>query len=304
MVPTGSATGGKRRRLECIPDDGDEEASNQQPPALSHSSGDQQPQFAAGAETEQAEAAGSLPGYSLADFCPSDTALEEVKHMQPVAMKVMTAIAQAVNCDAYIVDTHSASCRLTNPLQQPDMTALAASGDPCWAQVVHTSEFKLSDADRMTAVGQQVKRMRYTLDAQDPRRNRAMSIILTMNSVEFLLAERGYGKNFRYSTTGQMPFSISPASQGMVELVRALSTPKDRLGFLSPSLPNLQQQLGLEITGLQLLRWGRAAGSGSFVFQGRLGDETVVVKLNRDQREVCSPGSIMLCVKYWLIDSS
>ena len=298
VVPTGSATGGKRRRLERTIYEGDEEASDQQPPASSHSSRDQQQQIADGAETEQAEAAGSMPGYSLADFCPSGIALEEVKHMQPVAMKVVTAIAQAVNCDASIVDTHSASCRLSNPLQQPDMTALAAPGDPCWAQVVHTSEFKLTDADRMTAYGQQVKRTRYTLEAQDPRRDRAMSIILTMNSVEFLLAERGYGKNIRYSTTGQMPFSISPASQGMVELVRALSTPKDRLGFLSPRLPNLRQHLGLEITGLQLLRRGKAAGSGSFVFQGRLGDEMVVVKLNRDEREVRSAGSIMLCVKY------
>lgn len=94
------------------------------------------------------------------DLIGHDENLSEEEHMQPAVMTLLRAAATALRSSAYLEDTHKASCRLSYPNNQPDVTCLAAAGTPSWALVVWTGEFQLGDTapEIAKAIGQEIKR--------------------------------------------------------------------------------------------------------------------------------------------------
>jgi hypothetical protein len=158
--------------------------------------------------------------------------LSEEEHMQPALMTLLRAAATALHSSAYLEDTHKPSCRLSCQNNQPDVTCLAAAGAPSWALVVWTGEFKLGDTapEIAKAIGQEIKRARFTFIGQDDRRQLAMALILTLISVELLSIKKGALECFAVSSTGQQPFSVSTQSPGFRWLVRLLAMPRNQLG--------------------------------------------------------------------------
>ena len=96
-----------------------------------------------------------------------------------------------------------------------------------WRQVVSVWEFKISSSktETETMFGQQVERCRYVLDAYDQRQF-AVAVNFTMNSLEVMTVECQDHEDFKLSTTGPQPFSISNNSPGFQLLVNLLSTAK------------------------------------------------------------------------------
>jgi hypothetical protein len=80
----------------------------------------------------------------------------EVKHMQPVVMRVLRAVAKAVGCSLHVVDTHK-ECDLQDPASRPDCVVFAHPVQS-WSTVVVNMDFKLHDADRQTMLGQLMQR--------------------------------------------------------------------------------------------------------------------------------------------------
>ena len=101
-----------------------------------------------------------------------------------------------------------------------------------WSQVVSVWEFNIGSSKTVTETifGQQVERCRYVLDSCD-QRQLVVAVSFTMNSLEVMTVERQENEDFKLSTTGPQPFSISTDSPGFQLLVNLLSTPKSDLAL-------------------------------------------------------------------------
>jgi len=232
-----------------------------------------------------------MSGVTLADLIPKsmEVGCREEDHMQPVLIDLIQAAMDAVQCDCYLIDTHSSN-QLDDPISRPDCTLIAAGHMAMWTQVVSAWEFKIgsSKTEIETMYGQQVERCRYVLDACDQRQF-AVAVNFTMNSLEVMTVERQDHEDFKLSTTGPQPFSISDNSPGFQLLVNLLSTSKTDLGFVTSNLPNISQLEDHQFT-VQLLRKKGAAqlGSGSWVFEVRLeSGMDAILKLNNSPNKVC-----------------
>lgn len=62
-------------------------------------------------------------------------------------------------------------------------------------------EFKLEDSEIPTAVGQLVNHIRHTLQ-QQPNRQRAFAVVITMQSIEVFQFTRLYGSAFNLQRSG------------------------------------------------------------------------------------------------------
>ncbi|DBA83924.1 TPA: hypothetical protein ACH3X1_006424 [Trebouxia sp. C0004] len=156
--------------------------------------------------------------------------------MQPVLIDLIKAAMGAVQCDCDLQDTHSASNQLDDPIGRPDCTLIAVGNMAMWTQVVVSVwEFKIgsSNTETETMFGQQVERCRYVLDAYDQHQF-AVAVNFTMNSLEVMTVERQDYEDFKLSTTGPQPFSISNSSPGFQLLVNLLSTAKLTLDLSQP----------------------------------------------------------------------
>lgn len=238
-----------------------------------------------------------LPGHSLVDLIGRGNDLSEEDHMQPAVMKLLRAAERALGSSANIEDTHKASCRMSFPNNQPDATSLSAPGPCSWTLAVWTGEFKLGDTppEIATAIGQEIRRTRFTFDAQDDQRQYAVALILTLNSLELLWIKKAPLGGIIVSSSGQQPFSVSTQSVGFRWLVRLLLTPRDELGYCEAAVPRLSGLGQVSVDGLQLICKGTAAGSGSFVWSCQVAGGGAVLKLNRNEREACVP-PICLCI--------
>lgn len=99
----------------------------------------------------------TLPGLSLADAAQwkADCSFTE-GDMQPVVMKVLSAVGPAVGCNLNVVDTHE-KCDLRSPYLEPGCTLFSA-GVQTWSTVGVYMEFKLHTEARQEMVGQVVQR--------------------------------------------------------------------------------------------------------------------------------------------------
>ncbi|DBA90198.1 TPA: hypothetical protein ACH3X1_003501 [Trebouxia sp. C0004] len=231
-----------------------------------------------------------LSGLTLADLIPMsmEVGFKEQEHMQPVLISLIQAAMDAVQCDCYLIDTHSSN-QLDDPISRPDCTLIAAGQMAMWTQVVSVWEFKLgnSKTETETMFGQQVERCRYVLDAYD-RRQFAVAVNFTMNSLEVMTVERQAYEDFKLSTTGPQPFSISTNSPGFRLLVNLLSTAKTDLGFVTSDLPDISQVEDHQFKVQLLQKKGTAhLGSGSWVFSVLLeSGMDAILKLNNSPNEV------------------
>jgi len=141
----------------------------------------------------------------------------------------------AAQCDCLMKDTHLSSNQLDEPASRPDCTLLAASSKALWMQVVSVWEFKIgtSKTETETMFGQQMERCRFVPDSYDERQL-VVAVNVTMNSLEIMTRERQAQEDFKLTTTGPQPFSISKDSAEFQLLVQLLSTPKTDLGFVTP----------------------------------------------------------------------
>lgn len=133
-----------------------------------------------------------LPGWSLADLTckrgKMPEKLNEEKGMQPIVMKLLKVVAEAVGCDGYLLDTHRKP-HLHHPTAKPDCTLLAhETAVPAWPQVVSTFEFKLGTllTEQYEATGQLVQRSAAALEAQ-PTRPHILGVSISMNTIEVRL---------------------------------------------------------------------------------------------------------------------
>lgn len=241
--------------------------------------------------TDAPEQDAGPPGHSLVDLIGHNIDLKEELHMQPTVIKLLQAIATALSSSGYLVDTHTASCRLSSPCSQPDVTCLAAPGIPSWAVVVWTGEFKLGNTppDISRAIGQQIRRTRNIFDGQGDQRQYAVTLILTLNSLELLWITRATLGSLLVRSTGQQPFSVSVQSPGFRWLVRLLLTQPDMLGYVEAAVPKLSHLGQVSVGNLQLIRRGTAAGTGSFVWRCQAAGGRAILKLNRDDQEASFP---------------
>ena len=232
-----------------------------------------------------------LSGVTLADLIPMsmEVGLKEEEHMQPVLISLIQAAMDAVQCDCYLIDIHSSN-QLDDPISRPDCTLIAAGHMAMWTQVVSVWEFKLGNSKTETEAmfGQQVERCRYLLDAYD-QRQLAVAVNFTMNSLEVMTVERQAYEDFKLSTTGPQPFSISNNSPSFRLLVNLLSTAKTDLGFVTSDLPHISQLEDHQFKVQLLQKKGTAhLGSGSWVFSVLLeSGMDAMLKLNNSPNEVC-----------------
>ncbi|DBA90407.1 TPA: hypothetical protein ACH3X1_003681 [Trebouxia sp. C0004] len=230
-----------------------------------------------------------LSGATLADLIPMsmEVGFKEEEHMQPVLIPIIKAAMDSVQCDCYLIDTHSSN-QLDDPISRPDCTLIAAGHMAMWTQVVSVWEFKIgsSKTETETMFGQQVERCQYVLDACDGRQF-AVAVDLTMNSLEVITVAHQDYEDFKLSTTGPQPFSICDNSPGFQLLVNLLSTNKTDLGFVTSDLPDISQLEDHQFTVQLLLKKGTAQlGSGSWVFSVLLESGThAILKLNNSPNE-------------------
>ncbi|DBA95925.1 TPA: hypothetical protein ACH3X1_001451 [Trebouxia sp. C0004] len=79
-----------------------------------------------------------------------------------------------------------------------------------------------------------------------------------MNSLEVMAVDRQDYEDFKLSTTGPQPFSISDNSPGFQLLVNLLSTAKTDIGFVTSHLPHISQLEDHQLTVQLLLKKGTA----------------------------------------------
>ena len=128
-----------------------------------------------------------------------DVQLQETKHMQPQLMELLREVHALRPAAAQIHDTHS-----KDPIQQPAGQvdcSLLASDLRRWTSMVVPVEFKLEDSELPTAVGQLVKRIRHTLQ-QQPDRQRAFAVVITMQSIDVFQFTRLCGSIFNLQRSG------------------------------------------------------------------------------------------------------
>ena len=218
--------------------------------------------------------------------------------MQPVVIDLIQAVMHAVRCDCRLIDTHSSSNQLENPVSRPDCI-LVSSGDRAqWTQVVSVWEFKIGTGkvETETMYGQQVERCRAVLDSYSER-TAVVAVNVTMNTLEVITVEHQPDDDLRLSTTGRQPFSISTNSPGFQLLVQLLSTPKAHLGFATPLVPTIKELNGHCLELPYLINQGSAhQGCGSWVFQVKLkANGSAILKLSRASLEVSFQHSVQ-CV--------
>ena len=209
--------------------------------------------------------------------------------MQPVVIDLIQAVMHAVRCDCRLIDTHSSSNQLENPVSRPDCI-LVSSGDRAeWTQIVSVWELKIGTGkvETETMYGQQVERCRAVLDSYSER-TAVVAVNVTMNTLEVITAEHQPDDDLRLSTTGRQPLSISTNSPGFHLLVQLLSTPKAHLGFATPLVPTIKELNGHCLELPYLINQGSAhQGLGSWVFQVKLkANGNAILKLSRASLEV------------------
>ena len=76
-----------------------------------------------------------MSGVTLADLIPKsmEVGFKEEDHMQPVLIDLIQAAMDAVQCDCYLIDTHSSN-QLDDPISRPDCTLIAAGHMAMWTQ--------------------------------------------------------------------------------------------------------------------------------------------------------------------------
>lgn len=145
-------------------------------------------------------------GSRLIDLIQGDEdGLQETKHMQPQLMELLRGVHALKPSAVQIHDTHS-----KDPIQQPAGQvdcSLLASDLRQWTSMVVPIEFKLEDSELPTALGQIVNRIRHTLQ-QQPARQRAFAVIVTMQSIKVFQFTRLHGSAFNLQRSGaQVQFS-------------------------------------------------------------------------------------------------
>jgi len=232
-----------------------------------------------------------LCGVTVADLIPRsmETGFKEEDHLQPVLVDLIQAAMHTAECDCFLHNTHLSSNQLDEPASRPDCTLVAAGNKAMWTQVVSLWEFEIgsSKTETETMFGQQIERCRYALDSYD-QRQMVVAVNITMNSLDVMSVERQAKEDFKLTTTGPQPFSISKDSAGFQLLVQVLSTAKSDLGFVTPFLPNINSLEGHQFTVQSLIKQGTAhQGSGSWVFSVKLGSGAdAILKLNKSPNEV------------------
>ncbi|DBB06549.1 TPA: hypothetical protein ACH3X1_012089 [Trebouxia sp. C0004] len=102
-----------------------------------------------------------------------------------------------------------------------------------------------------------------------------------MNSLVMTVERQDY-EDFKLSTTGPQPFSISDNSPGFQLLVNLLSTAKIDLGFVTTHLPHISLLEDHQFTVQLLLKKGTAQlGSGSCDFSPAESGMDAILKLNK-----------------------
>ena len=119
--------------------------------------------------------------------------------MHPQLMELLRGIHALEPSAVQIHDTHS-----KDPIQQPAGQvdcSLLASDLRRWTRMVVPIEFKLEDSEPPTALGQIVNRIQLTLQ-QQPARQRAFAVIITMQSIEVFQFTRLRGSAFNLQRSG------------------------------------------------------------------------------------------------------
>lgn len=87
---------------------------------------------------------GSLLDLAInAGFYNGSDVLEETKHMQPTAVCVIKAVAEAVQSRGSVHDTHASAPLLKDPGARPDCSMVIADALVMWSAMVLTFELKL-----------------------------------------------------------------------------------------------------------------------------------------------------------------
>lgn len=212
-----------------------------------------------------------LPGLSLyeASRHAGSTVFKEDPNMQQMMLVLLSAIAEAVKCDAHVMDTHNSTHQLYNPVRRPDFTLLSERAPvPAWPQVVGNLEINLGTGKNELdlGLGKLVQQSAAALTAQ-PGRESIVTALITMNTIEMIQFKADPNARdgaLQMYTTDLLPFSISQESSGFQALVLLLATPKAALGFRKEKTPALHLD-GMTLSNFSLLRRGSV---GSLLKQG------------------------------------
>ena len=147
-----------------------------------------------------------------------DVPLQETKHMQPQLMELLRGVHALRPAAVQIHDAHS-----KDPIQQPGQIdcSLFASDLRRWTSMVVPVEFKLEDNEVPTAVGQLVNRIRHILQ-QQPGRQRAFAVVVTMQSIEVFQFTRLCGSAFNLRRSGAKALHLSLVHGYFVNMHRVL----------------------------------------------------------------------------------
>ena len=158
---------------------------------------------------------------------------------------------------------HTPRILYTTASRSSDCSLLAIASDlRRWTSMVVPLEFKLEDSEIPTAVGQLVKRVSHTLQ-QQPDRQRAFAVIITMQSIEVFLLIRLNGSAFNLQRSGTQvqiqiycgAYSVYGHADGskpdqILSLLTAKANPK---ASTISSVGSAEAVLGL--TGTSLICW-------------------------------------------------
>lgn len=207
--------------------------------------------------------------------------------MQPRVMELLHAIAHAVQSPQVLVDVHTCNY-LQRPIAKIDCSGMASELSQ-WTQLVTPWEFKLNIKENEALLGQLIDRCEVMFSSQ-PSRKQAFAVGITLEAVEVLgISRNPEDDKISVQRSGPQLLSISRHSPGLQWISRILQASLTDLGFIS-TLPVDPVQIGHCSVCLQkFIAVGLAPasqGSGSYVLEGTLGEEPIVVKLNRSQQEV------------------
>lgn len=150
----------------------------------------------------------NISGSRLIDLIQGDEhGLQETKHMQLQLMELLRGVHALKPAAVQIHDTHS-----KDPIQKPAGQvdcSLLASDLPRWTSMVIPVEFKLDDSELSTLLGEILNCIRHTFQ-QQPARQRAFAVIITMQSIGVFQFTRLCGSAFNLQRSGAQVQLLTP----------------------------------------------------------------------------------------------
>lgn len=154
--------------------------------------------------------------------------------MQLQLMELLRGVHALKPAAVQIHDTHS-----KDPIQKPAGQvdcSLLASDLPRWTSMVIPVEFKLDDSELSTLLGEILNCIRHTFQ-QQPARQRAFAVIITMQSIGVFQFTRLCGSAFNLQRSGAQVLRFDGACIGFQWLVRIIHGALADLGYANPQLP-------------------------------------------------------------------